>query len=83
MFREDPETDDEYDRHGILSPGLETEFQGSPTESEPRSAEQTPTFHMRDGSPRVRVTDWTAEQSADFIAALGFERYADKFIGMY
>jgi hypothetical protein len=81
MFREDPETDDEYDRHGILSPGLETEFTGSPTESEPPSAEQTPTFHIRDGSPRVRVTDWTAEQSADFIAALGFERYADKFIG--
>lgn len=85
VFREDSDADDEYERDGLMSPTLPTEFSGSPTGSDDLSTEQTPTFphHMRDsGSPGEKVMDWTADQSADFVAELGLEQYADKFVGM-
>jgi protein STE50 len=82
--REDSDADDEYERSEIMSPTLPTEFSGSPTESDDLSTEQTPTFSkVRDGtSLRGKVMDWSAEQAADFVAELGLEQYADKFVGM-
>jgi protein STE50 len=81
-FREDSDADDEYERSEIMSPTLPTEFSASPTESDRLSNEQTPTFARDIISPRGKVIDWTAEQSADFVANLGLEQYADKFVGM-
>lgn len=85
VFREDSDADDEYERDGLMSPTLPTEFSGSPTGSDNLSTEQTPTFphHLRgSSSPGEKVMDWTADQSADFVAELGLEQYADKFVGM-
>jgi protein STE50 len=81
-YREDSDADDEYER-SEMSPTLPPEFESSPTESDGLSTEQTPTFsHARDdSSPRGKIADWTAEQSADFIAELGLEQYADSFVG--
>ena len=81
-FRDDSDADDEYERSEVMSPTLPTEFSVSPIESDGLSTEQTPTFPRDIASPRGKVIDWSAEQSADFVAALGFENYADKFIGM-
>jgi hypothetical protein len=82
-YREDSDADDEYER-SEMSPTLPPEFESSPTESDGLSTEQTPTFsQIRDeGSPRGMITDWSAEQSADYIAELGLEQYADSFVGM-
>jgi protein STE50 len=81
-FREDSDADDEYERSEIMSPTLPTEFSASPTESDRLSAEQTPTFARDIISPRGKVIDWTAEQSADFVANICLDQYADKFVGM-
>jgi protein STE50 len=80
-FREDSDADDEYERSDVMSPTLPTEFSVSPIESDGLSTEQTPTFARDITSPRGKVIDWTAEQAADFVAALGLEQYADKFVG--
>jgi protein STE50 len=81
-YREDSDADDEYERD-LMSPTLPPDFQHSPTESDDISTEQTPTYSHRDGvtSPRGKMMDWTADQSADFIAELGLEQYADVFVG--
>ncbi len=67
-----------------MSPALHPDFQHSPTESDAISTEQTPTYSHRDGiSPRGKIMDWSAEQSADFVAELGLEHYADVFVGRF
>jgi protein STE50 len=82
-YQEDSDADDEYERSVVMSPTLPPDFESSPTESDAISTENTPTFsHPRDSStPRGRITDWSAEQCADFVAALGLEPYADGFVG--
>src|SRR5580698_4521344 len=83
-YREDSDADDEYER-SEMSPTLPPEFESSPTESDGLSTEQTPTFSQSrdDSSPRGKITDWSAEQSADYIAELGLEQYADAFVGRW
>ncbi|KAF2646426.1 RA-domain-containing protein [Massarina eburnea CBS 473.64] len=81
----DADADDEYERSVIQSPRLPTEYQASsPTDSGPMSTEHTPTTftHSRDskGSPTGLITEWTEEQSADFVSDLGLEQYADAFV---
>jgi protein STE50 len=85
-YHEDSDADDEYERSVIQSPTLPLEYaESSPTDSGTHSAEHTPTTftHSRDskGSPTSLITEWTEEQTADFIADLGLEQYADTFIG--
>jgi protein STE50 len=81
-FREDSDADDEYERD-LMSPTLPGDYPHSPTESDVLSTEQTPTYSHRDGitSPRGKMLDWSADQSADFIAELGYDQYADMFVG--
>lgn len=31
--------------------------------------------------PKTIITEWTAEESADFVAGLGLRQYCDTFIG--
>ncbi|KAF2453587.1 hypothetical protein BDY21DRAFT_292790 [Lineolata rhizophorae] len=58
----------------------------SPTDSSGLSPEHTPTTFAHDhgsvdlGSPRGLITQWSAEQCADFVSNCGLEQYADAFI---
>ncbi len=86
-YREDSDADDEYERDSVfMSPTLPPEgYSASPTDSEGHSTEPTPTTytHSRGDatSPRGLISDWSAEQSADFVSGLGLRQYADKFVG--
>lgn len=75
---------DEYDP-SFTSPTLPHEYDQSPTESEHHSNQHTPTTFVNSGadqmSPSRLITNWTADQCADYISDLGFEDYAETFIG--
>jgi hypothetical protein len=77
------EADDDYERSVIQSPTLPGDYsESSPTDSGPHSTEHTPTtFSHSKGSPTSLITDWSAEQTADFISDLGLGQYADVFVG--
>lgn len=83
------DADDEYERSvHDSSPVLatdddETESEGSGGRT---SNEHTPTTYgrmsrERDSTPEGIITDWNADECADFLASLGLEQYADSFIG--
>ncbi|KAI9793111.1 MAG: Adaptor for signal transduction [Peltula sp. TS41687] len=79
---EDSDADDEYER-GMASPPLVTDSEASPTDSDPPSAENTPTTygHLGDEKlPRTIISEWTAEECADFVSSLGLSQYADAFL---
>lgn len=83
-YHGESDADDEYERD-VKSPA-EGEFPMSPTESDGHmSAENTPTIYQRMGAPIPSPTGsmlrWTPDQSADFIASLNMEQYADAFVG--
>lgn len=86
-YHGESDADDEYDNGSIfMSPTLPPEgYSASPTDSESLSTEHTPTTytHSRDAqSPRGLISDWSAEQSADFVSGqLGLPQYGDKFVG--
>jgi hypothetical protein len=85
-YREDSDADDEYERDSVfMSPTLPPDgYSASPSDSDGQSTEPTPTTytHSRDNqSPRGIISDWSAEQSADFVSGLGLGQYADKFVG--
>jgi len=85
-YHDDSDADDEYERSVITSPTLPPDFESSPTDSDPLSAEHTPTTFTHSGShasPTGLITQWTAEQCADFISSLGLAEYADGFIGRF
>lgn len=90
------DADDEYERsmHGDHSP-VGPDSEASPIDSElsttTTSAEHTPTTygHSRGGGssadrlPETIITEWTAEECADFIGSIGLQQYADRFIGAW
>lgn len=84
-YQADSDADDEYERSVLASPTLpQTDSEHSPTDSGPPSNEHTPTFGKPvddDWLPKTIITEWTAEQSAKFIASLGLQQYGDAFIG--
>ena len=83
-YLEDSEVDDDYDR----TINVTTDYDTSPTDSNPPSNEVTPTTYTHSGmshpSPREPITQWNPDQCADFVAALGneYEQYADAIVGM-
>lgn len=82
------DADDEYERDiPDSSPIDATESELSPTETDLPSAEHTPTTYgyrsSADRLPETIITDWTAEECADFIATIGLQQYADGFIGAF
>lgn len=82
------DADDEYERDiHDSSPIDATESELSPTETDIPSAEHTPTtygYHSSaDRLPETNITDWSAEECADFIATIGLQQYADGFIGAF
>jgi hypothetical protein len=84
-YHADSDADDEYERSLVASPHIVEDSETSPTDSEPPSAEHTPTTydHVADdgSSPRALITDWTAEECADFAASLGLGQYCKAFLG--
>lgn len=80
------DADDEYERdmHGS-SPIDATDVETSPIDSDPPSAEHTPTTYgyrsSADRLPETIISEWTAEECADFIATIGVQQYADRFLG--
>ncbi|KAI9833263.1 MAG: Adaptor for signal transduction [Phylliscum demangeonii] len=79
---EDSDADDEYER-GMTSPPLVTDSETSATDSDPPSAEQTPTMfgHMSDVRlPKTTIPEWTAEECAEYVSGLGLSQYADAFL---
>ncbi|KAI8932032.1 hypothetical protein NX059_010926 [Plenodomus lindquistii] len=83
-YHEDSDADDEFERQGIHSPTLPVEYESSPTSSGPLSTEHTPTTftHSRDSRslPTDHIMEWSPDQTADFIADLGLDQYADTFV---
>ena len=83
------DADDEYERSlHTSSPVLATDSEISPTDSDGLSStEHTPTTygHRRsaDRLPENIISEWTAEECADFIATIGLQQYYDGFIGVY
>lgn len=85
-YHADSDADDEYERSVMTSPTqLHTDSDNSPTDSEPPSNEHTPTtfgnFAEDQTFPRSIITEWTAEECAQFIATLGLRQYCETFIG--
>jgi len=84
-YHADSDADDEYERSVMTSPHLPTDSETSPTDSEPPSAEHTPTtfgnLEEDRSSPRTLITDWTTEECADFASSLGLPQYCKHFLG--
>ncbi|EDN05850.1 conserved hypothetical protein [Histoplasma mississippiense (nom. inval.)] len=82
-YHADSDADDEYERSVVTSPHIE-DSEISPTDSELPSAEHTPTTFGNTlddrSSPRTIITEWTAEECADFAAGLGLSQYCDAFL---
>lgn len=84
-YHEDSDADDEFERTVFESPNVPQDL--SPTDSEMTSPEHTPTTFTHShsggshGSPTGLITQWTAEQTADFLSSLGLGQYADSIIG--
>lgn len=82
------DADDEYERSINQSPILATDSEASPspTDSGPSSQEHTPTTYgghsSGDRLPETIITEWTAEECADFVSSLGLRQYSDQFLGM-
>ncbi|KAL1961186.1 hypothetical protein VTO42DRAFT_3131 [Malbranchea cinnamomea] len=83
-YHADSDADDEYERSLVASPRLPDDSEASPIDSEPASAEPTPKTFPKAGNdyelPRSVITEWTAKESADFVAGLGLKQYSDAFI---
>lgn len=79
------DADDEYERS--FHERLEDDSEGaSPTDSEGgiSSSEHTPTTygaHNSGGLPETIITEWTADECADFVSNLGLRQYQDQFLG--
>ncbi|PGH13852.1 hypothetical protein AJ79_03420 [Helicocarpus griseus UAMH5409] len=82
-YHADSDADDEYERSVMTSPHIE-DSEASPTDSELPSAEHTPTTYGNTvddrSSPRTIITEWSAEECADFAAGLGLSQYCDAFL---
>jgi len=90
QYHHDSDPDDEYLRPTYHSPTLpRSHLQNDHSDDDDdmtTSAEHTPTTfshslsHSLNPSPTGLITQWTAEQVADWVAALGLSQYADAFV---
>ncbi|KAK4639276.1 Mitogen-activated protein kinase adapter protein MST50 [Podospora bellae-mahoneyi] len=78
------DADDEYERDIHGSSPMATDVETSPIDSDPPSTEHTPTTYgyrsSADRLPETIISEWTAEECADFIASIGVQQYADIFL---
>jgi hypothetical protein len=80
------DADDEYEREMPGSSPIDaTDVETSPIDSGPPSTEHTPTTYgyrsSADRLPETIISEWTAEECADFIATIGLQQYSDRLIG--
>jgi hypothetical protein len=80
----DSDADDEYD--GTIADTSPVMDDPCPYDSElPSSNEHTPTTYghrtTADRLPETIISEWTAEECADFIGSVGLQQYADVFLG--
>jgi hypothetical protein len=80
------DADDEYERSVAASSPVVGDDEASPIDSEMTSSnEHTPTTygHRSSGDrlPETIISEWTAEECADFISTIGLQQYSDRFIG--
>ena len=78
------DADDEYERS--FHEPLDNDSEASPTDSDGglSSSEHTPTTygaHNTGGLPENIITEWTADECADFVSSLGLRQYQDQFLG--
>ncbi|KAI9671993.1 MAG: Adaptor for signal transduction [Trizodia sp. TS-e1964] len=81
-YHEDSDADDEYERSGT-SPHLPADSDASPTDSDSPSTEHTPTLFdttLDDRFPAAIISDWTAEECADYVTSLGLDQYSETFL---
>ncbi|KAL1881398.1 hypothetical protein VTK73DRAFT_4158 [Phialemonium thermophilum] len=79
------DADDEYERDVHDSSPIDaTDAEASPTESDPPSNEHTPTTYgyrsSADRLPETIISEWNAEECADFLATIGLPQYSDTFL---
>lgn len=84
-YHADSDADDEFERSVMASPTqLRGDLSDDDTSSEIHSNEHTPTTFdtpFDDGiRPRNVISEWTAEESAHFVASLGLRQYSEQFI---
>ncbi|KAL2011342.1 hypothetical protein VTN00DRAFT_4060 [Thermoascus crustaceus] len=83
-YHADSDADDEYERSVVPSPRLPSDSEASHSDSEAPSTENTPTTYGNSGEerglPKTIITEWTAEECADFVASLGLHQYCETFI---
>ena len=87
-YSTDSDADDEFERSNFASPTVRSSDL-SPTSSDGMTdPEHTPTTfsHSYSGggshtSPTSVITQWTADQSADFLRSLGLGHYAGFMLG--
>ncbi|PLB37044.1 adaptor protein STE50 [Aspergillus candidus] len=83
-YHADSDADDEYERSVVTSPHLASDSEASPLVSEFPSAQHTPTtFANADESaqwPTTVITEWTVDECAGFLAALGLRQYRNAFL---
>jgi len=86
-YVDDSDADDDYPHPINQSSKHPTNCDTSPSDSNPASNEITPTTYTHSAtghpSPSCLITQWTADQCADYVASLGadYEDYADTFVG--
>ena len=81
------DADDEYERSVHPGSPIATDDETSPTDSDGLSSnEHTPTTYGAHSSgdrlPETIISEWTADECADFVTSLGYRQYGDQFIGM-
>lgn len=85
-YHDDSDADDEFERTVFASPTLPPDHldQDDSDDMTP-SPEHTPTTfiqhsHSLNPSPTGLITQWTADQCADWVAGLGLAQYAESFV---
>ncbi|KAI6245383.1 hypothetical protein HI914_06593 [Erysiphe necator] len=81
----DSDGDEEYERSVRSSLVIATDSEASPTDSEGLfSNDHTPTTYdthiSGDKLPETIITQWTADECADFVSSLGLHQYGDQFL---
>jgi len=84
-YHADSDADDEFERSVMASPThLHTDESDQDMSSEPPSNEHTPTTFgtpFDDGiRPRNVISEWSAEECAQFVASLGLRQYSEQFM---
>lgn len=82
-YHADSDADDEYERSVMTSPIELHDDSDDSEDTEPPSADHTPTFgNGGDDShlPRTIITEWTAEETVRFVAGLGLRQYGERFL---